>query len=70
MNRDDNNDPPFAFGDDKIMKRLEALEADIIEIREQLPCNHKYPHDEIEVWDNEQDCEVLRNVCRNCGEEV
>lgn len=59
MNRDDNNDPPFAFGDDKIMKRLEALEADIIEIREQLPCNHKYPHDEL-----------LRKLCRNCGEEV
>tara|TARA_B110000438_G_scaffold242715_2_gene242410 strand:+ start:28496 stop:28684 length:189 start_codon:yes stop_codon:yes gene_type:complete len=53
-----------------ILERIEALESEVIEIKERLPCDHNFPHDKTDVWDNEEDCEVMIDMCRNCGERV
>ena len=54
----------------RVIERLEKLEEDVRFLLDEMPCSHKFPHDEVESWDNEEDCEIMIMTCRNCGERV
>ena len=46
-----------------VLERLAKLEAE-------MPCSHRYPHDEDWTYDHEREGEVMILICRNCGERV
>ena len=42
----------------------------MIDNEAEMPCSHRYPHDEDWAYDHEREGEVMILICRNCGERV
>jgi hypothetical protein len=53
-----------------LTQRVEELERLVKAILLDIPCSHRYPHDEKWVWDDEREGEVMMLICRNCGDRV
>jgi hypothetical protein len=53
-----------------VLERLTELEEDINHIIQEMPCSHRYPHDEEWTYDDEREGEVMILICRNCGDRV
>mgnify|MGYP006085554675 FL=1 len=53
-----------------ILERLARLEAFVESIHKEMPCSHRYPHDEEWAYDDEREGEVMILICRNCGHRV
>jgi hypothetical protein len=69
MNDDEMNDN-IGYESVWIRERIEKLEKDVLFLLKEMPCSHRFPHDETETWDEEDENITMIKICRNCGERV